>query len=453
MQKNFFLIYSSSSKEDDIFFYKYGEIEKDSISELKTLFHEFKNLKIIISDISIDKYKLEIKKLNISSKYEIENNYFTYSFFKIFFEDVDLENFNKYNFSSFNVSKNILILEKYISIITENSNTFWKNNHEEKNSNLENYKIVEDKLLFDFVNEEYSKKCYGLQIPFESHSEKNTFTSFLKSNSLEPKYIEKPYTTEYTFCVEKNYDAGSNSYYNYPIKISLYNFTDIPYHDNKKYITLIEEELYFFGDYDYSENKKGFYFLIEKTQFEKYSKIKKYISDSFCINWIDENHFYKKFKKIKFKQTQIGEKYHYSIWSCYYLYGLVLKYKEFYHRYSDFGTDNDILVVHGDSNYLDLVNKKPVYVECNPAGHRSNSNGDIDSSGKYQGLEENIFKYFFDNKLYLITNVDEIHYEEHSYSNYGLQRSKKLIISKKVIKIPENLLNNTFVLTKDYFPY
>ena len=100
-----------------------------------------------------------------------------------------------------------------------------------------------------------------------------------------------------------------------------------------------------------------------------------------------------------------------------------------------------------------MINKKPIYVECNPRGTKSNSNGRIESTGEYYGLEENIFEYFFENKKFLITNIDDIHYIGYSYSDCGLEGNKKSIVSKKVILIPEILLEDSFILTQDYFPY
>jgi hypothetical protein len=459
MKKSFtYLIYTNSSKEHNIFFYKNWKIDEDLIVELKSTFSKLKYLKIIVFDSPIDNFNKERIHKDLPTINSGENVRLNTSFIHKFIEEIDTETIKKYGLYNFKVSKNLVILNRIKSIISEKSNIIWTNELGdcfEHTLKFKNLKIVEDDLLYDFVNKGFSKKCFGLQIKFESPYEQKTFKSFLNNQLLFfPEHLNIPINgCQYTFSIEKTYPIESDNYGNGPLKISLFKFTDIPYKNNKTYDTIFEDEINVFGWYDYEQNKYIYFFLIEESLFEKLNKIRKMISDTFCVNWIDEYRFSQEFKNIMVKQKQIRQNQYTSTWSNYYLYGLELRYKKYYQRYSDFGSDNNLIVVNGDSRYLDLINKKPIYVACNPGGIRRNSNGTIEPGGEYFGLEENIFEYFFENKKFLVTNIDNIHYRDNSYTNYGLETNKKSIVSKKVILIPEILFEDSFILTQDYFPY
>lgn len=453
-----YLIYINSSKEHNIFFYRSWKIDENLLGELKSIFSKLKYLKIIVFDSPIDNFHKEFINEDLPTINHGENVRFNTSFIHKFIEVVDMETIKKYGLKNFKVSKNLAILDKIKSIISEKSNIIWTNElgdcfkHTLK---LKNLKIVEDDLLYDFVNKGFSKKCFGLQIKFESPYEKKTFESFLNNRLLFfPEHLNIPNNgCQYTLSIEKTYPIESDNYGYNPLKISLFKFTDIYHSDNRKYDTILEDEINVFGWYDYEQKKDICFFIIEESLIEKLKKIRKMISDTFCVNWIDEHQFLLDFKNIKFKHNQIlGDRYT-SIWSNHYLYGLEFRYKEFYQRYSDFGTDNSLIVVNGNSRYLDLIDKKPIHVECNPRGFKRNSNGRIKSEGEYFGLEENIFEYFFENNKFLVTNMDDIHYRDYSDSKSSLERNKKRIVSKKVILIPEILLEDSFILTQDYFPY
>ena len=459
MEKKLFtyLIYTNSSKEHDIFFYKESKINEDLIGELKSTFSKLKYLKIIVFDFPFDNFSKEFIHKDLPTINSGKNVRLNTSFIHKFIDEVDTEKIKEYNLRNFRVSKNLMILDRIKSIISEKSNIIWTNElgdcfkHTLK---LKNLKIVEDDLLYDFVNKGFSKKCFGLQIKFESPHEEKTFESFLNNRLLFfPEHLNIPTNgCQYTFSIEKTYPIETDNYGNDPLKISLFRFRDIFYKDNKTYDTILEDEINVFGWYDYEQKKDIYLFLIEESLFEKLNKIRKMISDTFCVNWIDEYRFSQEFKNIMFKHKQITQYPNTSIWSNYHSYGLELRYKNFYKRYSDFGTDNSLIVVNGDSRYLDLINKKPIHVECNSGGIRRNSNGRIEPGGEYFGLEENIFEYFFGNNKYLVTNIDDINYRDYSYSKSSLERNKKSIVSKKVILIPEILFEDSFILTQDYFP-
>ena len=203
-------------------------------------------------------------------------------------------------------------------------------------------------------------------------------------------------------------------------------------------MVLLNCEVVFLNDFLFYEKEiNNSNFIINREDYKIFKNLKNYIRKEFRFIWIDEKYFQNKF--INGVYNKIPN----SLWKECSSLGLIIKRFDFYHKYSDLGSDNDITIIFGDSKYSKFRGKKTLSVKHDPAGRCDN-----EKPGKYYDIEENVFEYFYEKKKYVLINFDEIAYI--TDIRYCGVDDMKILLNHKKIFVPSSYMDNTFILTTDY---
>lgn len=443
MNKCFFLINPTSIKEN-VFFLTYGTIKESDYPMIIDFYKDSKEEILIISDLT------EFDRFSELKEYEIK--YCFNGFEDDFYNNVlsipsEIKNLLdiKYSTQYFN----LYLINYMISFIREKNDTIWVNYEyiPTNNSSLKNKIIVNNDFLFDLFQEDYSISCYGVKISNlnENDNIKKNFISHLSSDYFRFGDKEKKYSNIrfdlldnglFSLIIEKTSRNRWGKLSKLKIKLVKNNFDSNL--SNNKIEVLREFEIIVIGGDKSEENKDGYYFLFDKSDYKIFVNLLNYLDKDFRFIWIDEEYFFKKFK------SRVYTKVKYSLWEDFYLFGINIKIHNFYRRYSDYGSDNDTTIFFGDSKYTKLRNKKNLSVTTRPDGQTDQKN-----PGKYYGLEQNLFEYFYEKNKYVLINFDDIPYDSLTYK--CSVDSIENLMSHKIIYVPISLLEDTFVLTTDYF--
>jgi hypothetical protein len=443
MNKCFFLI-NPTSIEEDVFFLTYGNIKESDCPMLIDFYKDSNEEILIISDLTeFDKFS-ELKKYEIKYCYEGFEDDFYYNVLSIPSEIKNLLDI-KYSSQYFN----LYLINYMISFLQESSNTTWVNYKyiPKNNSSLKNKIIVNNDFLFDLFQEDYSISCFGVKISNRNENDniKKNLISHLSSDYFRFGNEEKRYSNInidsldnglFSLIIENTNRNRWGKLSKLKIKLVKNNFDSN--FSNNEIDVLREFEIVVLGGDKSEDNKEEYYFLFDKSDYKIFINLLNYIDKDFRFIWIDEEYFFKKFKNRIYKKVK------YSLWSDFYLFGINIKMHKFYHRYSDYGSDNDTTIFFGDSKYTKLRNKKNLSVTVRPDGQTDQKN-----PGKYYGLEQNLFEYFYEKNKYVLINFDDIPYDSLTYK--CSVDSIKHLMFHKIIYVPIPLIDDTFVLTTDYF--
>jgi hypothetical protein len=447
MDKVNFCLLNPTSFEEDVFFLTYGKTGFENIENLK---EHFKDSIIIFSKHSNEEFhkyvfKKELKKYFVNDYYGgLGNEFYSndLSISKLIFEKLEIKQTLVY--------KNLYLINRIISDLTQNENFIWSNVQKyvpSEKTSLKNKIVVRNKFLFELFQEKYHKSCFGVKIEARNSNDYkiNDFIKYLSSSHFYFSEEEEKYTkTElkwldnlFSFVIEKN-DIEKEDYDSHHFNMKLFKpIVPISEYPKPEHIRPISESNVRIICNYWEEDENNCYFIFDASYYIIFKRLLNFIDKENRFKWIDEDYFYEKFENRKYSNIKNSK------WREFYLFGINIKSHDFYQRYSDFGTDNDTTIFYGDSKYAKFRSKKQLSVTHNPRGDSGNKN-----PGKYYSLEENLFEYFYEGNKYVLINFDDIPYG-HSTYGHNVHNLENLIFRKNIM-IPPYLYQDSFILTSDY---
>lgn len=202
---------------------------------------------------------------------------------------------------------------------------------------------------------------------------------------------------------------------------------------------------YVFENYGNWENKFDELFMIRRANYKSLLKTINNTDERYRYLWIDETIFTDTYKSSKFDLLDN------SLWYQKCIYGIIVRKHDYYRRYSDFGSDNSLIVAFGDSHYPKLSRASPLHVYHYPRGYSSDGK---ERYVDYDMMDTNIYSHFYEGKRLLLINFDKVPYIDKVNRYYPgcIANNVEHLTALKVIRLPKFLLGDTFILTSDLWP-
>lgn len=309
------------------------------------------------------------------------------------------------------VSKNF---EKYDGLIHQNK-TEWV--------------FTNFKLLNDLFYEGYSKSCYLILNDEQKNSDYYiTNQSFLtQQNLLLIEFENNESSSIAKLRIRVIRQTQKHSYYFFAENIVE---------------TLNDFSINLFDNYNNWEKEYNEIFAIKIEDYYILQDLVKNIDNKYRYIFIDEDYFIKKNSEIQFSKIDN------SLWVEKNIFGVFIRKHHFLNRSSDFGSDNDFITAFGDSKYPILRDSKPVEVWHYPRGFSTDHS---EYFHDYYLMNINLYRHFYNDKKYVLINFDEIPYIKSLYFQGCIIDDIEKLTMIKSIRLPKFLLEDTFVLTIDFY--
>lgn len=429
---NIFIIVPLSIEENH-FFLANGLIKEDEVHKLKNLvdFKEF--LVIVTKENELNWFnhfwnnKIEENKVN--SYHQLTYKGENYNHNEVIFKQILSLEENILKLINFNFTillKDISQINSFVTDISNEVEIVWKNfdkYDKEFHEPITEWFMTNVSFLNNLFYEKYKRVCYLILSDEQKDSDYYIINQSFRSqqNLLIIELVNDDYSKVLKYRIRVIRQIQNHSYYFFA--------------ENSNEV-LKDFCVYIFDNYGNWKKSHDELFMIKTEDLKYLSKITDFTDERFRYVWIDED-YYNDAHKTAFDLMEN------SLWVQKNIFGVILRKHDYYHKHSDFGTDNSILFAFGDSNYPALRTITPLVVHRNPRGFSK----EVD----YYMLDTNIYKHFYQNNKLVLVNFDNVPYiGRRDYEGCIIDSIEKLCASK-VIRLPKFLLEDSFVLTTDYY--
>lgn len=431
---NIFIIAPLSKKENH-FFLVNGLIPEVEISKLDSLIKNKEYIVIVTKENEFDWWAYFWNCQDEENKVQtyLQSNYKGEGFtdneiiFRQLF-NIDETFFNLVKLNNLTILlKDVSLINPIIIDISSKIEILWKNfdyYDENIHKTISDWYMTSIPFLNTIFYEKYKRVCYLILDDEQKKSDYYIINqSFRHQQLLIIEFVNDEYSSILKYRI-KVIRQTQNHPYNFFAENSIEVLKDFYVYILKKYSNL--------------EKKYDELFMINTEDLKYLSKITDSTDERFRYVWIDEV-YYNHAHKSAFNLMEN------SLWVQKNIFGVIIRKHIYYERYSDFGSDNSVLFAFGDSNYPALRTIKPLVVYQDPRGFSK----DVD----YYLKEASIYKHFYQDKKLVLINFDSIPYigrVDRRYERCIIYNIEELC-AVKVIRLPKFLLEDSFILTTDYY--
>jgi hypothetical protein len=336
----------------------------------------------------------------------------------------------KFNFTI--LLKDLMQINSFIDDIRSNVDFVWKNFEKYDgliHQNKSEWVFTDFKLLNELFYEGYSKSCYLILNEEQKDSDYYIINQSFRTqqNLLLIEFEKDEFSSINKLRIRIIRQTQNHSWYFFAENIVE---------------TLNDFSLYLFDNYSNWEKEYDEIFAMKIEDYNTLSEIVKNIDNKYRYIFIDEDYFIKKNSEIQFSQIDN------SLWKEKNIFGLIIRKHHYLNRSSDFGSDNDFITAFGNSKYPLLRDSTPIEVWHYPRGFSTDQS---EYFHDYYFMDTNIYKHFYNNKKYVLINFDEIPYIDSLYFQGCIIDNVEKLTMIKSIRLPKFLLEDTFVLTTDFY--